>query len=205
MLGRLRSSRSACRVAPARLLDSQTDSCPQPADPATEQRRRKADAADRQRRIDFARDMWQSALPAHGTIVERDLPARGITILVPPTIRFIGMHTPYAWHPASGQRRPVMVAADEHVEHGLVGVSRTFLAIDGSCCKATLDPPRLFTGAIVGGAVRLGELRPIAPLVIAEGIDPRWRHRNCRDGRHGLRCRPTASSGWCCLPRRGTS
>jgi hypothetical protein len=79
------------------------------------------------------------------------------------------MHAPYGRHP-SGERRPQMVGLVEHVEHGAVGVSRTFLAIDGSC-KATLDPPRLFTGPVAGGAVRLGDLRRGMPLVIAEGIE----------------------------------
>lgn len=46
-----------------------------------------------------------------------------------------------------------MVALVERVEYGPVGVSRTFLAIDGSM-KATLDPPRLFTGPVGGGAVQ---------------------------------------------------
>src|SRR5271170_6680152 len=91
------------------------------------------EAADRLRRIDLARDMWQYALPAGGPLVERYFRSRRIGIPVPPSIRFIGMHTPYRWHAPSGDRRPVMVAAVEHIEHGLIGVSRTFLAIDGSC------------------------------------------------------------------------
>jgi putative DNA primase/helicase len=112
--------------------------------------------------------MWHSALPATGTVVERYLRARRITIPVPITVRFIGMNTAYAWHPASGQRRPVLVAAVEHVEHGLVGVSRTFLAIDGSC-KATLDPPRLFTRVVAGGAARLAPATET--LMVGEGIE----------------------------------
>jgi putative DNA primase/helicase len=63
-----------------------------------------------------------------------------------------------------------MVAAVEHVEHGFVGVSRTWLAMDGGG-KSTLDPPRLFTGPVAGGAVRLGELRLDLPLIIAEGVE----------------------------------
>jgi phage/plasmid primase-like uncharacterized protein len=138
-----------------------------PIDPETELRRQRIDAADRQRRIDLARDMWRSAVPARATVVERYLRSRGIETL-PPAIRFSGAHTPYGRHAPSGDRRPVMVAAVEHVEHGLVGVSRTFLAIDGSG-KASLNPPRLFTGAVAGGAVRLA---PVAEtLVIGEGVE----------------------------------
>jgi len=54
------------------------------------------------------------------------------------------------------------------VEHGPVGVSRTFLAIDGSM-KATLDPPRLFTGPVGGGAVRLA--LAAETLMVGEGIE----------------------------------
>jgi phage/plasmid primase-like uncharacterized protein len=62
----------------------------------------------------------------------------------------------------------VLVASVEHVEHGFVGVTRSFVAIDGSC-KATLAPPRLFTGPVAGGAVRLA---PAADtLMVGEGIE----------------------------------
>ena len=61
-----------------------------------------------------------------------------------------------------------MLAMVEHVEHGLVGVHRTWLAVDGSA-KASLDPVRMSTGSIRGGAVRLA---PAADeLLIAEGIE----------------------------------
>jgi putative DNA primase/helicase len=139
-------------------------------DPAIQLRRWEAEAADRQRRIALARDMWESSHPASGTVVERYLRSRGIEIPVPPCIRFIGMHTPYGWHPPSGERRPVMVAAVEHVACGLVAVSRSYLATDGSM-RATLDMPRLFTGSVAGAAVRVGDLRPDTPLIIAEGIE----------------------------------
>jgi putative DNA primase/helicase len=141
-----------------------------PRNPEIDQCRREAEAADRHRRIELARDMWHSSLPASGTVVERYLRARGISRPLPPSIRFIGKFTAYGWHPRARERRPVMVAAVEHVEHGLVAVSRTWLATVGSG-KATLDPPRLFTGPVAGGAVRLGEPRPNIPLVIAEGIE----------------------------------
>jgi len=150
------------------LLNANAGDTAKPPDPAAERRRHEAEAADRQRRINLAGDMWRSAIPASGTLVERYLRSRGIEIPVPPSIRFIGMHTSYGRHGPSGDRRPVMIAAVEHVENGLVGVSRTFLAIDGSC-KATLDPPRLFTGPVAGGAVRLA---PAAEtLLVGEGIE----------------------------------
>ena len=141
-----------------------------PPDAVTEQRRVEAEATYRRRRIGLAHDMLASALPAIGTLAERYLRSRGYTGPIPPSIRFIGMHTAYGWHEPSGDRRPVMVAAVQHVENGFVGVSRTFLAIDGSA-KASFDQPRLFTGPVAGGAVHLGALQADLPLVIAEGVE----------------------------------
>jgi putative DNA primase/helicase len=150
------------------LLNANAGDTAKPPDPAAERRRHESEAVHRQQRITLARDMWRSAIPASGTVVERYLRSRGIEIPVPPSIRFIGMHTSYGRHGPSGDRRPVMVAAVEHVDYGPVGVSRTFLAIDGSC-KATLDPPRLFTGPVAGGAVRLAPATET--LLVGEGIE----------------------------------
>jgi hypothetical protein len=64
------------------------------------------------------------------------------------------MGDPYARHPQSGSRRPVMVAPVEHVESARIGAHRTWLMVDGSA-KASLDPVRISTDPIKGGAVRL--------------------------------------------------
>jgi putative DNA primase/helicase len=132
-------------------------------------RRRDAEARDRRRRIALARDIIDSALPAPGTPVERYLQARipGITRM-PAVIGYISMRDRYAWHPHAGCQRPVMVVAVEHVGRGLVGAHRTWLAVDGSA-KASLDPVRISTGPIKGGAVRLA---PTADtLMVGEGIE----------------------------------
>jgi hypothetical protein len=63
-----------------------------------------------------------------------------------------------------------MVRLVTHTETGIIGVIRTWLAVDGSA-KASLDPPRIFTGAVKGGAVRLARLDPALELVIGEGIE----------------------------------
>jgi putative DNA primase/helicase len=61
-----------------------------------------------------------------------------------------------------------MVAVVEHVEHGIVGAHRTWLAVDGSA-KASFDPARMSTGAVSGGAVWLA---PAAEtLMVGEGIE----------------------------------
>jgi phage/plasmid primase-like uncharacterized protein len=86
---------------------------------------------------------------------------------VPPVTRYLPMGDAYARH-SSGGRRPVMVAAVEHVEHGLVAAHRTWLAIGGSA-KAALIPARIMTGPVTGAAVRLA---PAAEtLLVGEGIE----------------------------------
>jgi putative DNA primase/helicase len=139
-------------------------------DAAASARRREAEAADRQRGIVEGLDIWNESHLADVTSqVPRYLASRGITRPIPMTIRVHGMFGPYGHHP-SGERRPQMIGLVEHVDYGPVGVSRTFLAIDGSQ-KATLDPVRLFRGPVGGGAVRLGTICPDDWLVIAEGIE----------------------------------
>jgi hypothetical protein len=86
------------------------------------------------------------------------LRSRGITLPALPTLCLHGMHGFYGRHP-SGERRPVMVGLVTHTETGIIGVIRTWLAVDGSA-KASRDPPRIFTGAVKGGAVRLARLDP---------------------------------------------
>jgi hypothetical protein len=135
-------------------------------DPADTAQRRDAERRDRERRIALARDIIAASLPAGGTVVERYLASRCITIL-PQAIRYLPMHDVYARHPRGG-RRPVMIAAVEHVEHGIVGAHRTWLTPDG-LGKASLDPVRISTGPIKGGAVRLAAAADT--LMVGEGIE----------------------------------
>jgi putative DNA primase/helicase len=145
------------------MLDWQPCARPWPADPT-------AAEADRERRIRLARDIWSQTRPAAGTVVETYLRHRGISIPIPPTLRYLPQGDCYAWHPWSGERRPVMVAAVEHVERGLVAVHRTWLQPDGGG-KATISPERVTTGSVGGAAVRLAELIAVGLLAVAEGIE----------------------------------
>jgi hypothetical protein len=145
------------------MLDWQLRARAWPADPT-------AAEANRERRIRLARDIWGQACPAAGTVIERYLRARGISIPIPPTLRYLPRGDCYAWHPWSGQRRPVMVAAVEHLQHGLVAAHRTWLAPDGSE-KATIRPERVTTGPVGGAAARLGELGADGCLAVAEGVE----------------------------------
>src|SRR5271155_3641464 len=61
------------------LLCAEADGNETPHDPEAEQRRREAETARRQQKINLARDMWRCSLPAAGTVVERYLRSRKIT------------------------------------------------------------------------------------------------------------------------------
>ena len=134
-------------------------------DPAEIERRRDAEARDRQRRIAIAVYFWNNeTVDPHGTIVETYWRSRGLSPLIPPTIR---ASRSWVRHPEGGQR-PCMIALVEHVDHGAVAIHRTFLAIDGSG-KAAFKQPRLSLGPVGGAAVRLAPAGE--KLVVAEGIE----------------------------------
>ena len=113
----------------------------------------------------FAREIWQQTKDAGGTIVQSYLQSRGITVPLPPTIRF---------HPALRHRdtrliHPAMVAAVTRVfEHTLCGIHRTYLTSDGTG-KATDCEPKMMLGPCRGGAVRLAT--PSDLLMVGEGIE----------------------------------
>jgi putative DNA primase/helicase len=154
-----------------RLIDGDAGGIDARPDPAEIKRRQNAETRERQQRIALARDMVAESLSAGGTVVERYLrEVRKVlgTHPVPPSIRYLPMASSYAWHPPSGGRRPVMLAVVEHVERSIVGVHRTWLALDGSA-KASLDPVRMSAGLIRGGAVRLAPAGQL--LMVAEGIE----------------------------------
>ena len=135
-----------------------------PLDPAEIERRRNAEAPNRQRRIADALDLWGECYPAQDTLVATYWRSRGLVEPIPPSLRMHGMMR----HGESGSRRPAMVGLVEHVEHGPVGVHITYLAVDGSM-KATVDPEKRLLGPVGGGAVRLAPAGET--LLVAEGIE----------------------------------
>jgi hypothetical protein len=157
-------------------------------DPEKAARRRAKEAADRQRRIAEARDFISQCKPWNTTnqiacyIRSREIDS----ILLTGSILWHGM----ASHPEGGQR-PLMVGVIEHVELGVIGVTRTFIAIDGSQ-KAAFYKPRLFLGLAAGGAVRLGAPHPRIELVVGEGIESTLSYMQMHDLR-----------GWAALSANG--
>jgi putative DNA primase/helicase len=115
------------------------------------------------RRMDRVHRIWNATRDARGSPVVRYLAGRGITIPLPPPLRW----APRCCHP-SGIYLPAMIAAIVDVDGRLIGVHRTYLRSDGSG-KAEVEPAKAMLGRAAGGAVRLGE--PGETLLIAEGLE----------------------------------
>lgn len=116
-----------------------------------------------QARSDKARRLWGQGQPIEGTLAEHYLRAvRGITSPLPKTLRFL----PRAWHQASEQRLPALIARVDGVSG--FAVHRTYLRPDGEG-KADVKPAKAMLGSVAGGAVRLSTCE--GPLVVAEGIE----------------------------------
>ena len=139
------------------------------------ERRRIADAdllRDTERRIAYARQVWDAAIPATGTPVERYLHHRGFDLVeIPPTLRYARLK-----HYGTGETYDVMVAA---VGYGPVpdAVHRTYLAPGGNG-KARLPDDfdaKLSLGPVRGRPIRLDSGIDAeaagGSLAIAEGIE----------------------------------
>jgi putative DNA primase/helicase len=108
-----------------------------------------------------ALEIWLAASPATGSVVESYLRHRGITLPVPASLR-------------CGSRlhldrydMPAMVAAVQRPDGKIVAAQTTLLTTAGK--KATVSIPRITTGALGAGAVRLAKAGDV--LGIAEGIE----------------------------------
>ena len=131
---------------------------PDPLEAAKREAERKAEAAKKARQ---GQAVWAEAQPIQGTLAEAYLRGRGVTCVLPDTLRF----HPACWH-SSAQRLPALVALVEGCD--LPAVHRTWLRPNG-CGKAAVDPPKAMLGSVAGGAVRL--TTGTGPLVVAEGIE----------------------------------
>jgi hypothetical protein len=136
---------------------------PRPLSPAEIEQQRAE--AERKRRKDAAlvREILAETVAIDGTLGARYLASRVIHFLP----RALRLHR-HLWH-SPGVYRPAMVAVVTHVEHGIVAVHATYLAIDGSC-KAALTPQRKSIGSVGGGAVHLSD-DGSDRLVVSEGIE----------------------------------
>lgn len=126
-------------------------------------KRKAADERDTADRIALARSIWARTVPAAGTPAGVYAQARGITIDLPPTVRFV--MTP-RWRDVEtgevGRDHPALACALQDVSGGIVGVQCVFL-MDGGRRKFEQIRPdgakakaKLSFGVIVGSALRLG-------------------------------------------------
>jgi putative DNA primase/helicase len=120
------------------------------------------DRQDTARRIEIARRIWGEARQAHGSPVARYLAGRGITVPVPPTLR---------WAPSlrrpDGTAGPAMIARVVGLDGELIGVHRTWLYRDAAGVWRRRD--RASLGPVGGGAVRVAPLAET--LLVGEGIE----------------------------------
>ncbi len=110
-----------------------------------------------------ALDIWRESRPAAGTLVEKYLRRRGITLPVPPSIR---LH-PGLRHGPTGLILPAMVAGVQAPGRRVCAIHRTFLTEYGA--KASVLTPKMALGPFGTGAVRLAKAGPL--LGLAEGIE----------------------------------
>jgi hypothetical protein len=124
-------------------------------------------AIDIARRRAHARQLYDRLAPAAGTIAERYLRSRGITIEIPRILRF-GL-CPHR----SGGTCPAMAAPIVDMSGEQTAVHLTFLASGGSAKAAFIDTrlQRETRGVLRGGAIHLAPHNPGSELIIAEGIE----------------------------------
>jgi DNA primase len=142
-------------------------------------KRRAETEAERAQRIALARQIWARSVPAEGTPAEVYARSRGITMLLPPTIRFV--MTPM-WRNNDtgevGRDQPAMACALQDRIGAIVAVQCVFLQNGGRHKYArvrtdgTNVQAKLTFGAMVGAAVRLepfGTPQPLTEVIVCEG------------------------------------
>jgi hypothetical protein len=120
--------------------------------------------SDALRRTDAALAIWRGLQSGEGTPVETYLRSRGLTVPIPPSIRFhVGLK-----HPSGGVWPAMVALVTQGADGKAIGIHRTFLASDGST-KAPVEPAKMMLGLCRGGAVRLAERHDV--LMVGEGIE----------------------------------
>jgi putative DNA primase/helicase len=116
------------------------------------------------KRTDAALSIWKSTQAACGTPVETYLHSRGLTIPLPPNLRFhAGLKHP------SGNMWPAVVGLVTYGTDDMpLAIHRTFLSRDGTG-KAPVEPQKMMLGPCRGGAVRLAPASDV--LMVGEGIE----------------------------------
>jgi len=123
----------------------------------------KSSVIDDQNRTSYALSVWDSSVPAEGTLVERYLASRGLYLPDTNVLRHQVLKHP------SGSVWSVMIALVTRGEDNTpIGIHRTYLSLGGTG-KAPVNTQKMMLGRCSGGAVRLVEPRDV--LMIGEGIE----------------------------------
>jgi phage/plasmid primase-like uncharacterized protein len=105
--------------------------------------------------------IWRNAISPTGTPAEVYLRNRGITMPLPPALRFARLAL------GCSDPMPCLVALVTGGDGNPCAIQRTFLTEDGR--KAPLPNPKMSRGPVRGGAIRLG---PAAPeVILTEGLE----------------------------------
>ena len=125
----------------------------------------------RKTNAELAREIWDSAQPISGTLVEIYLGSRGITLPdpAPDCLRF----APKLTH-SNGQFFPAMIALPTNPKTGepIGGIQRTFLSWTGKGkAQVEKNEQKMSLGPTKGGVVRLAEPTEGKPLILGEGVE----------------------------------
>jgi DNA primase len=140
-------------------------------DDAAERRRDEAEAERRMTMRELARSLWAESVAIAGTPGEAYFRGRGITIGLPPTLRYharvaLGPRFARVWLPA-------VVAAVKGWDGKIDAVHRIFLdpgsVAAGRPRKAAIETGKALLGTVKGGAVRFGAAAPV--MTTCEGLE----------------------------------
>ncbi len=92
--------------------------------------------------------IWGESVEAAGTPAEAYLRRRGITMALPPSIRFSRLR-----YGVRAALHPALVAAICNPAGGVIGIQRTYLTEDGA--KAAFEKVKLSLGRVRGGSIQL--------------------------------------------------
>ena len=106
--------------------------------------------------------IWDGASPITGTVAETYLRRRGITMPLPPSLRFSRIR-----YGARSVLHPALIAAICNPNSAVIGVQRTYLTEDGA--KAGFEKAKLSLGRVRGGSIQLAPAA--AEIVVTEGLE----------------------------------
>lgn len=125
-----------------------------------EQERATREDEDRRRGLQSARSLWSRAMPIAGTPGAAYFRGRGITIPLPPSLRYLDRVLWGAWHRDDHENiyLPAVICAVQAPSGALTAVHRLYLdpsTLGGTPQKWPLAPNKALRGDVSGGAIRL--------------------------------------------------